>query len=234
MSDLDAELMKLAPSAMIELFVLDTTNILPAGQGSVEYFHAGTNELRTPIVFQENNYQPWPVTADGFAFNGDGSTAQPTFTISNINGVVSSTLRVTQDLVGAQITRKRTFARFLDGMPNANPTQEYPLDIYYISRKASEEQDAVMFELTTSFDLTGVSLPSRQVLQNSCGWVYKSAECSWVPVAGFYFDSNDVPVSLLASDICGQRLDSCACRFARFGTKPVLPFGGFPGAQKYV
>jgi lambda family phage minor tail protein L len=55
-----------------------------------------------------------------------------------------------------------------------------------------------------------------------------------VPIAGFYFDINDQPVALPGADICGKRLDSCKCRFAHFGANPDLPFGGFPGARRYV
>jgi phage-related protein len=41
-----------------------------------------------------------------------------------------------------------------------------------------------------------------------------------------FFDTNDEPVTLIASDVCGKRLASCRARFG-FGE---LPFGGFPAS----
>lgn len=41
-----------------------------------------------------------------------------------------------------------------------------------------------------------------------------------------FFDTNDAPVTLIASDVCGKRLASCRARFG-FGE---LPFGGFPAS----
>jgi lambda family phage minor tail protein L len=41
-----------------------------------------------------------------------------------------------------------------------------------------------------------------------------------------FFDTNDAPVTLIASDVCGKRLASCR---ARFGFAE-LPFGGFPAS----
>lgn len=226
-----AEKLKLTPDTLIELFELDLS---PIGVSIVEYFYCGTDTLRDPIVFNGITYEPWPITGSGFALNGQGSLPTPTFTIWNGGGVVSQTVMQYADLVGAQVTRTRTHHKFLDGMPLANPAQVYPIDIYRIGRKTGEDDDVVSFSLVCNFDLNGATLPSRQVIQNSCPWIYKSAECSWVPIAGFYFDSNDAPTSGPTTDVCSQQLSGCECRFASQGANPRLPFGGFPGAQKYV
>lgn len=229
-SNLTTEMMKLAPDALIELFILDLN---PIGLAAIEYFHCGTNDYRQPIVFQGITYTPFPVQITGYEQNGQGTVPTPSLAVSNINGSISQTIIQYNDMVGAKVTRKRTFRKFLDGMPEANATQEYPLDIYFIGRKTAETSDVVTFDLTSSFDLAGLQLPSRQIIQNSCSWVYKSAECSWIPIAGFYFDANDAPV-LPGADICGKRLSSCKCRFVSRGVNPDLPFGGYPGARKYV
>jgi len=227
MSEISGEIQKLAPNALIELFILDTSVIWFA---TIDYFYSGTDEFRRPIVFQGINYQPIPLQAAGFEFSGQGATPNPTLTVSNANGIISATALQYGDLVGAKITRKRTFAKFLDDQPTADPTQEFPQDIYFVNRKVSETSVEVQFELTTSFDLVGLMLPCRQVLQNSCPWIYESAECSWVATPGKYFDINDVPQSLVGADQCGKKLTSCQ---ARFGTNTLLPYGGFPGAQIY-
>ena len=52
-----SEIQKLAPSAVIELFVLD----LSLFNEGVVRFHAGTNELRRQVVWQGNTYEPFPI-----------------------------------------------------------------------------------------------------------------------------------------------------------------------------
>jgi len=56
------EIQSLAPSALLELFILDTTN-MPGG--SVMRFHAGTNGLSQPVVWQGQTYEPLPLRRRG-------------------------------------------------------------------------------------------------------------------------------------------------------------------------
>jgi len=52
---------------------------------------------------------------------------------------------------------------FADGQnPTADPTAEFPREIYSIDRKASENRNAVEFELAAPTDLAGVRIPGRQ------------------------------------------------------------------------
>jgi lambda family phage minor tail protein L len=228
MSEIQAELQKLAPNALIELYILDTNVI---GFGSIDYFFAGTDANRWPVVFQGITYQPWPLEATGFEFTGQGTIPFPQLAISNIGGIISATALQLNDLVGAKITRLRTFTQFLDNQPTADPTQQLVPDIYYVNRKVSENSLQVAFELAPSFDVTALQCPSRQILQNSCPWIYKGAQCTWVPVSGKYFDATDKAQALPGGDQCGKRLSSCK---VRFGTNALLPFGGFPGSRTYV
>lgn len=225
---INAQLQSLAPNALIELFILDTTVI---GFGTVDYFFAGTDSNMMPIVFQGITYQPWPLEATGFQFTGQGTVPQPQFTVSNIGGVISATALQLNDLVGAKVTRLRTWAQFLDNQPTADATQQLTPDIYYVNRKVSENAVQVVFELTPAFDTVGLQLPSRQILQNSCSWVYKGPHCTWVPVAGKYFNIADVSQAVIGGDQCGKRLSSCQ---ARFGASAVLPFGGYPGSRSFT
>jgi lambda family phage minor tail protein L len=228
MSEIQAELQKLAPNALIELYILDTNVI---GFGTTDYFFAGTDANRMPIVFQGITYEPWPLEATGFEFTGQGTIPFPQLSVSNIGGIISATALQLNDLVGAKVTRIRTFAQFLDNQPTADPTQQLVPDIYYVNRKVSENATQVVFELAPSFDVTALQCPSRQILQNSCPWVYKGAQCTWVPQPGLYFDATDKSQALIGGDQCGKRLSSCK---ARFGSNALLPFGGFPGSRTYV
>jgi lambda family phage minor tail protein L len=132
------------------------------------------------------------------------------------------------------LSRLRTFARFLDavnfaaGNAEADPTQELPRDVFIVERKSEENSVYIEWELRWPFDLQGVMLPGRVVAQGICVWQYQSAECSWVPHPGRYFDAADSPCSA-GQDDCSHSLNGCKLRF---GAKAVLPYGGFPGAGR--
>lgn len=223
-----SEIQQLAPSAIIELFVLDTTSF----GGEIYRFHAGTNGLRQRVVWQGQTYEPFPVQVTGFEFNGSGQLPRPKLAVANITGVISTLVLFYQDMLGAKLTRKRTFAKYLDAVnftggvnPTADATAEFQDDVYFIDRKSSETRELVEFELAAAFDVNGVKLPRRQIVQNVCPWKYRGSECSYTGTA--YFNANDVAVGSAALDVCGKRLSSCKLRF---GENAELPFGGFPAA----
>ena len=203
-SAIHAEIQKLAPSAVIELFVLDLSLF---GQGMV-YFHAGTNALQQRVVWQGKAYDAFPIQVEGFEFNGNGQIPRPKLKVANITGAITALVLTYQDLVGAKITRKRTLAKYLDAVnfpggvnPTADPSAEFADDMYYIDRKSRETRDVIEFELAASFDLEGVNLPRRQIVQNVCPWRYRSSECGYTGTS--YFDANDQRVTASSQDICG-------------------------------
>jgi phage-related protein len=393
---IQADIQSLSPSALMELYVLDMSAITGIAQNYM-YFHAGTNQLSTEVIWQGKTYIALPIEAEGFSQGSTGTLPRPKIRLANINGAFSATLNQFDDLIGAKIIRKRTFVKYLDEVnfiktnllkysedftqanwakssgttvvgnsilapdgtltadtlsrsalastylvqtytttahaskayvfsiyvkagtltgnivlrirdgggitdiantiliptatwtrylvtgtfgatPAANikvyidpandtgvigdtvyiwgaqlqsgsvPTtyekvgsswnvtadanQHYPDDIWFIDQKVSETRYLVEWELASAFDLVGVMLPSRQVIQNSCPWKYTGAECGYNPnaVGAKLFNAVDTQVYTLATDACGKRLTSCE---ARFGTTAVLPYGGFPGAMQY-
>jgi len=223
-TSITSEIQKLAPSAVIDLFVLDLSLF---NQGIVR-FHAGTNELLRQVVWQGNVYEPYPIIVEGFEFTGNGQSPRPKLRVANVKGTITALILSYQDLIGAKVTRKRTLAKYLDavnfaiGNPTADATAEFADDVFFVDRKSKETRDVVEFELAASFDLEGVSLPRRQIVQNVCPWAYRGAECGYTGVA--YFNANDQTVTSSATDVCGKRLSSCQ---KRFGTNAELPFGGF-------
>ena len=224
-----AEIQSLSPTALIELFVLDLSSV--AG-GSPLYFHAGTNQLQQPVVWQGITYMPLPIESEGFEITTKGSLPRPKLRAANINGMFSAELRTYDDLVGCKVIRKRTFTRYLDavnfpsGNPDADPNQSLIDDVWFIERKLSENRYVVEWELSSAFDLQGVMLPYRQIIQNACVWKYRGPECGWT---GGYYTLNDVPTIDKTQDFCAKRLSSCRCRF---GSNATLPYGGFPGAVR--
>ena len=224
---LTRDIQSLSPTALIELFVLDMTNI---SQGLM-YFHAGTNKVSTNIVWNGQSYIPLPIEAEGFAAGSNGTLPRPKIRVANSNGAFSQLIAEHNDLIGCKIVRKRTFMKYLDAFnfidgtnATANPSQHYPDDIWYVDQKVSETRYIIEWELASAFDLVGVMLPSRQVNQNSCPWVYRGAECGYLGTN--YFNSLDTTASQ-STDVCGKRLASCE---KRFGTTATLPYGGFPGS----
>ena len=221
---LNAELQKVAPSAIIELFQLQL-NALQHGINETHYFHAGVNASNNgAVVWNGQAYQPFPIEATDFEYNGTGSLPRPKLRVSNVLGTITAVISTLPNgIEGAKVTRIRTLARFIDGVnfpggvnpygtPDFSDAAEFPREIYYIDRKASENRDAIEFELASAFDLVGVR-PGRQCVSNACQWEYRSAQCGYSGNA--YFNFNDQPVSLLAQDVCGKRLRSCELRFSQ-------------------
>ena len=217
----------LNPGALVTLYELDAT----AQGGAISRFHAGTNGLRQAVVWQGNTYNPFPIEVTGFEMSGKGQIPRPVVRVANVNGLMGALVRDYQDLIGAKLTRKRTMVRFLDavnfaaGNPTADPTAAFPDDVFYIDRKSGENKVALEFELSASFDVAGVQLPRRYIVQNVCPFKYRGTECAYTGTS--YFDANDNPVGSAGLDVCGKRLSSCQ---ARFGANKPLSFGGFPAA----
>lgn len=227
-----SDIQSLDPGDLITLYTLDLS---PIGQPDTYHFHPGVNGLNQPIVWQGVTYQPFPIEAEGFEMTTKGTLPRPRIRISNLTGLISALVREQDDLVGAKVIRKRTFARYLDAVnfpnglnPDADPNQEFFQDIFYIEQKTLETREVIEWELVSVMDLQGVMLPRRQITSNACMWRYRSSECSYTGTN--YFDAADNPVGSASQDVCGKRLSSCK---ARFGANAELPFGGFPGALRY-
>ena len=227
---IQAEIQKLAPSAIIELFQLELTKAVN-GVDTTFYYHAGTNELVTDIVFGGLTYAAYPIEVDGFELTAKGTLPRPSMRISNVNSAISALLLLYNPLQ-AKVTRIRTCKKFLDavnftgGNPTADPTAKFEDEIWYIDRVANENLQLVEFELTSKLDLTNLVLPRRQVLEH-CPWKYRGAECGYRGTR--YFDLNDKSTTA-ANDQCAKRYTSCTKRF----TSGAIPFGGFPGARLQI
>ena len=223
------DIQKLDAGTLVELYVVDATAI----GGDVVRLHSGVNGLNSNVIWQGNEYIRFPVEAIGFDLSGKGQLPQPKMRVANISGLMSALMRDYDDLIGAKVTRKRTFAKYLDAVnfpggvnPSADAGQYFPDDIYFIHRKAAENKIHIDLELAAPFDLAGVALPRRQVVANVCSWRYRSAECGYA--GGAVADINDVATADLSRDRCGKRLSSCKLRF---GANAELPYGGFPATS---
>lgn len=234
-----SDLQAIAPSAIIELFVLEL-NVTQHGVNDIYRFHAGTNlNNNGELVWAGNSYLRFPIEAEGFEYSGNGQLPRPKVRVSNVIGTITALLlSLPSGLEGAKFTRIRTLARYIDAVNfpggvnpygSPDPTAEFPQEIFYIDRKTAENREVVEFELAAAFDLAGIRAPKRQCIANICQWEYRSTECSYT--GSNYFNENDQPVATLAVDVCGKRLSSCE---ARFGATAELPFGSYPGIGAFT
>jgi lambda family phage minor tail protein L len=222
---IQSHIQKLDLGNLIEVFELDTTGI---GGFDKYYFHAGTAQDSTPIVWQGITYQPWALQAVGFEVSTRGTLPRPNLRVGNVSGAISALCRAYDDLIGATIVRRRTYAIYLDNQPGADPGQHLPDDLFFVEQKVSETVDQVEFELASAMDLGGVQLPARTIIAGSCPTEYRSPECSYNGTA--YFNILNEPVGALSLDVCSKSVRGCK---ARFGEKGRLPYGGFPAARIY-
>ena len=133
-----AELNKINPSSIIELFELELTvgthipTGNPLGLPTVYRFHAGANLNNFgEVVYRQQSYQRVAVKAEGFEKRGRGVIPRPSLTFSNVGGIVqnSQTQQVitmsdfligvnqvtpNNDLIDAKLTRKLPLASSLD------------------------------------------------------------------------------------------------------------------------
>lgn len=234
MSNLQSEAQSLAPSGTISLFTLD----LSSQGGPLLYFIQGSDNDE-PVTFNGIEYQPVDVQFEGLETSGAGALPTPLIRISNVDGMPQALMNTWGDLLGCTLYRVRTYTRFLDGQPDADPEAFYGPDIFRVERKTSENSVYIEWELSAAIDQEGKQLPGRTVIRNTCLWRYRrfvpetgvfdysKAQC---PYAGTnFFDINDQPVTDPAKDVPSRTLGCCR---ARFGRANPLPFGGFPGVQR--
>lgn len=227
---INQDVQKLEPGALIEFYELDTTL---AGLAEIARFHGMPD--RNSLWWDGEEYHPWPITSEGFDLTSD-QPPTPKLAVGNINLSITALCLAYDDLVGAKLTRRRTFAKYVDAInfpsgvnPDADPTQEMPPEIWYIERKSAETPEAVEFELASALDFNGVQLPRRKILASRCMWIsiggYRGPYCGYAGPA--VATADDTPTSDPALDRCGGRVASCKLRY---GENNPLPYGGFPAA----
>lgn len=176
------------------------------------------------VLFGGNQYVPLPYQKSGFAISNEGVLPNPQLTMSNVGLGPTSLINSFDDLLGAKVFRRRVLAKHLDNGSAPDVNARFPDETWFIQRKVTENKLFVTFELSTPFDLDGVTLPKRRALRYACPWVYRGAECGYTgaPVA----NAKDEPTSSPTDDRCGKRVSSCRLRY---GGSTDLPYGGFPG-----
>lgn len=202
---------RLEADAEIILYEIDLTNI-----GGIRYrFHNGTNESMKPVIWQGQQYEPYPITGDGFDLNGKGPSTRPTISLSNLFGLIFGIASRLNSGLGGIVIRRKTIARFLDaanfagGNDNADPTQEQ-VSRWAIEQLTSLNAETATWELAAPTETDGATFPARVILSDVCNFGYRSEECGYNGPS--VADELGNPTQDPSKDKCGKRLSDCKLR----------------------
>ncbi len=202
---------KLEAEAEIILYEIDLTNI-----GGIRYrFHNGTNESSGPVIWQGQEYEPYPIMGDGFDLNGKGPSTRPTISLSNLFGLIFGIASRLNSGLGGIVIRRKTTAQFLDaanfagGNDNADPTQEL-VSRWVIEQLTSLNAETATWELAAPTETDGATFPARVILSDVCNFGYRSEECGYK--GGAVADELGNPTQDPTKDKCGKRLSDCKLR----------------------
>lgn len=198
------EIFSLVPSAIITMFEIDASelgfdsgiaNQQQIDNGELIFrFHNNSKLGNSKLIWRGQEYIAAPISSSGFETSSQGTLPSPKLRLTvNEEGIDSlailkEKIRLLDDLVGAKVTRIRTFAKYLDAnnfygeVPSGfdpRPTVELPRDIYYIDRKEEEDRFTISFALSSIFDVKGVFLPKEIVLSNRCRFSYRGCGCMY-------------------------------------------------------
>ncbi len=153
--------------------------------------------------WQGLKYIAAPIQIEGFEVTAKGTLPRPKLSLTTSSEGIESfsvfrdLMRDLEDLVGAKVTRKRTFLKYIDkrnfydgDVPIAgplnipedfspDPNAEFPNDIYFIDRKSGENKLSMELELASALELEEVKLPSRILSSKRCPFTYRGEGCCY-------------------------------------------------------
>jgi lambda family phage minor tail protein L len=222
------EATNLSPSSLIHLFEFDLTSVVKsigsslvndgedigiafgdpddADNANILRFHNNIKVIDSYIYWQGKTYFPAPIQAEGFDISSRGTLPTPVLRITaqkeeeiEALSILRRTVHKYGDIIGAKVTRIRTFAKYLDAknfsdisqvdstqgaypspFPDEyepDPYAEFPRDVFYVERKSSENKVNLEYELSALIDVEGIKLPRRVVLSQKCGFTYRGCGC---------------------------------------------------------
>ena len=185
----------------------DPAGVLRFHNLTINFENTSTNlaspTLFNQIIWQGKRYIPFPIIIEGFETMARGTLPKPKLTFTSQNQVeiydnffvkIKNTIRSIGDIIGLEITRKRTFLKYLDavnfksygGIINNNnfaidpdPYAQLNPDIYYIDRKLKENKNILQYELSSILDLENIKLPLRTLYSDACSFDYRGEGCEY-------------------------------------------------------
>ena len=141
--------------AYIELFDIDALAI--NGQ---YYRYTPMVGATSNIVWGGHQYYPFPIAISGIEHTSSGAPARPQLSISNIDRFFGTLMKTLQDMVGAEVIYRRTFATYINTYISSAPLR------YKINKKLSDNKIGVIVELKSFLDMDKLYLPARQMLRD--------------------------------------------------------------------
>lgn len=108
MSGIESDVQQLSPGPILEFWELNATSI---GGGIVRF----QGQQDGKVWWQGQEYDAWPVQGEGFERTSDQQPT-PKFRVGNVDRSITILCQALDDLVGATLTRRRTFAKYLDSV----------------------------------------------------------------------------------------------------------------------
>lgn len=228
---------KLDPGKLIALYELDLTSI----GGGYLYFTENSTTSGTTVGLNGVTYIPIDCETEGFEFSGEGQMPRPKFRISNVQQSLVAEINAYEDLIGAPLTRRRTFAKYLDDGAAADSNAQFPIDVWVVERKTAQNRAFIEWELSAYMDVQGTNLPKGQILRDTCLHVYRSFEdpsfdyanatCPYTEEGvGNMFERDGTPTVTSGDDVCGKKYSDCGLRYN--AKSDVLPTRAFPSVSK--
>tara|TARA_B100000287_G_scaffold364801_1_gene359192 strand:+ start:1046 stop:2170 length:1125 start_codon:yes stop_codon:yes gene_type:complete len=152
------------------------------------------------IIFKGHAFHPIPIMTSGFELNASGELPRPSLTFASMKGIekeaeetvskftsLKTAILKLNNLIGAKVTRYRTYKKFLDDTNLSIPgvgqftgtNPEFPREVFYIDRKVSESKESMEFELSSVLDMQNFKLPGRRVVATRCPWSYRGEGCCY-------------------------------------------------------
>lgn len=244
-----AQVQSLNPSNLVELYELDLSLI----GHNIQLYFTPSQQSGLNLSFGGIVYTSAAVFISGFKKNSDGSSVEPQFSLANVNHMASAILQTYGDIVGAVVTRRRTFKRFLDFLddgvtanPEADSNTQFLPEIWYVEQKTDHNRTFVRWIVSAITDFSGQMLPGRRIWKDLCErnyrvyvsgtggsavFNYTNVNCPYTGTA--YFDINGAS-STAANDACGKSFKHCLLRFPDPDTLPGYFFPGVQRVQGYV
>jgi len=196
--------------------------------------HEGDENANHEVSFGGDVYFPWPIQTGGWSISAQGRMARPTFALANTGNVFTPLVDNNNQFAGAPFRRIVTYERYLDGQPDADPTQHDPPEHYVINRVSAAGKinniEAIQWELRAAIDRPNANLPRIQAIKGPCQFSYRvfdngefiNGTC---PYRGDnYFNEDNEPVTSPSEDSCAQDVQGCV---NRHGAGNKLPYLGF-------
>lgn len=141
--------------ALVKLFEIDANAIT----GSVYRFTPMTNG-GVKVSWGGFDWDPFPMELEGISHTSTGAPSRPKLTVSNIDGFFRFLVNSYEDMTGAKLIYRETFASYLGTSISMPP-------LYYtLAKKLEDSKIGIIFELKSAGDVESKWLPARQMLRD--------------------------------------------------------------------